>query len=124
MQKKAASIPNETFHITRRAFLRAAIAATASTGVPAWLVEETLAQTATPVPLSANDKPGVALIGCGGRGTAVAKDAAKFGNIVALCDADSSHLENASKLWPSAKKYKDFRKAMEQPDVQLVITGT
>ena len=47
-------------------------------------------------PKSANDKPSIALIGCGGRGRSDAKDASKFGNIVAVCDVDRHHAEGAA----------------------------
>ena len=42
--------------------------------------------------LAPNDKPGIALIGCGGRGRGVAREAAQHGNLVAYCDVDESRL--------------------------------
>ena len=37
----------------------------------------------------------MALIGCGGMGRGDAKSASRFGNIVAVCDVDKSHAEQA-----------------------------
>ncbi|MCC6822135.1 MAG: twin-arginine translocation signal domain-containing protein, partial [Verrucomicrobia subdivision 3 bacterium] len=48
------------FQINRRRFLKTSAALSAATGVPGWFLEQDLAQAATPKPLSANDKPGVA----------------------------------------------------------------
>lgn len=51
---------------TRRHFLQTTAAVAAATTLPQWFLAES-AQAATK-PLGPNDKPGVALIGCGGRG--------------------------------------------------------
>ena len=53
-----------------------------------------------------------------------ARNASRFGRIVALCDVDDSQLAEAKKLWPDAETYKDFRKVMDRTDIQVVICGT
>src|SRR5215471_12771793 len=105
---------------SRRGFLISAAAVAAATTLPTWYLDETTAQDA-PRQLSPNDKPGIALIGCGGRGTAVAKLAAEFGPIVACCDVDESHLAKAKMTWPQAETFKDFRKLLERKDVDCVV---
>src|SRR4029434_7473427 len=55
---------------SRRRFLRSSAAIAAATTLPAWFLER--ASPARAAALAANDKPAVALIGCGGRGRAVA----------------------------------------------------
>ncbi len=106
----------------RRSFLQTAAAATAATSLPNWYLNE-LAQSAAAAPV-AGDQPAIALIGCGGMGKADAKNASRFGRIVAVCDVDDSQLAEAKKLWPDAETYKDFRKVMDRKDIQVVICGT
>ena len=106
----------------RRSFLQTAAAAAAATSLPNWYLTE-LAQSAAAAPV-ADKQPAIALIGCGGMGKGDAKNASRFGRIVALCDVDDSQLAEAKKLWPDAETYKDFRKVMDRTDIQVVICGT
>ena len=107
---------------TRRHFLKTSAAITAATSLPQWFLDES-AQAGTK-PLGPNDKPGVALIGCGGRGRGVAREAAALGQMLAVCDLDDANLAQAQKAWPEAKLYKDFRKLLEREDVQIIVNGT
>ncbi len=106
----------------RRSFLQTAAAAAAATSLPNWYLNE-LAQSAAAATV-ADEQPAIALIGCGGMGRGDAKNASRFGRIVALCDVDDSQLAEAKKLWPDAETYKDFRKVMDRTDIQVVICGT
>src|SRR5687768_4399002 len=46
-------------------------------------------------------------------------------NIVALCDVDWSHAAGTFRKYPEAKRYKDFRKMLdEQKDIDAVIVAT
>lgn len=107
---------------SRRQFLRTSAAFTASTTLPKWFLEETV-QAATKPP-GPNDRPGIVLIGCGGRGRGVAREAAQHGQILAVCDVDDANLAMAQKLWPEARLYKDFRKALDRDDLHIVVNGT
>lgn len=109
-------------HTNRRSFLQTAAAAAAATSLPTWYVNE-LEQSAAAVPF-ADDQPAIALIGSGGMGRGDAKNASRFGRIVAVCDVDDSRLAEAKKLWPDAETYKDFRKVMDRKDIQVVVCGT
>jgi predicted dehydrogenase len=80
---------------------------------------------------SAADKVNVALIGCRNMGFGVLNHAMTFHdvNCVALCDIDETVLnqrshELATKYKSKPKLYKDFRKLLEQKDVDAVIIGT
>ena len=106
----------------RRSFLQTAAAVAAATSLPNWYLNE-LAQSAAAATV-ADDQPAIALIGCGGMGKGDARNASRFGRIVALCDVDDSQLAEAKKLWPDADTYKDFRKVMDRQDIQVVICGT
>lgn len=77
------------------------------------------------VTASKNDRPRLALIGAGGQGTADAKSAARFGDFVAIADADLTHAE-AGKLALGGKAdlYQDYRKLLERDDIDAVINGT
>jgi hypothetical protein len=108
---------------SRRDLLKSASAVAAASALPAWFVEQTLDAAEPQQPKSANDKPNVALIGCGGRGTADAHEAQPFCNIVAVCDLDDRHAQAAAAAF-KAQPYKDFRKVLERDDIHAVITAT
>jgi hypothetical protein len=55
----------KVFNINRRRFIKTTAAITAATGVPGWFLELEQAQAAQPKPLGPNDRPGIALVGCG-----------------------------------------------------------
>ena len=121
---------NKLFEISRRSFLRSCTAAAAATGLPLWFVERELARAEEPVKaVAANDKPGIALIGCGGQGFGVdAPNSLRFGDLVAVCDVDQKHLESAvtrfTKDGKVPAKFSDFRKLLEHKNVDCVINAT
>lgn len=70
-----------------------------------------------------SDKLNIALIGVHGR--ALAHYAGlKNENVVALCDIDEEHLTLASKEFPKAKHYSDWRKCLDQKDLDAVVCCT
>ena len=108
---------------TRRSFLKTAAAAAS---LPAWFVEECLArQTPQPAgPRAPSEQVRLALVGCGGQGTGDAKNASRYGKIVAVCDVDANHLAAAQQTFAGAAGYSDFRRLLERKDVDAVICGT
>ena len=120
---------SKSFFVSRRRFLKTTLTTAAATGLPGWFIERELAAAAPatkrPGP---NDRPGVALVGCGGQGRGDTSSARRFGDIVAVCDADIRRAESAAEQFSrdgkKPKVYRDFRKLMEQPDVHLVVNGT
>jgi len=120
----------KSFQISRRSFLNRCAITAAVTGLPLWFVERELAFAADVVtkPVSANDRPGIALIGCGGMGRGDAQNASRFGNIVAVCDVDENHMEQAAKQFTKNGKtpaqFGDFRKVMERDDVHVIVQAT
>jgi len=70
-----------------------------------------------------SNKMNVALIGVGGRGKAH-QGAIAGENVVALCDVDSRQLATAAKKFPKAKHYADWRKCLDQKDLDAVICST
>jgi predicted dehydrogenase len=67
------------------------------------------------------------LIGCGGQGRGDAANAARFGDIVAVCDVDDNQAENAIKQFTKKdkkpEKFSDFRKVMEKKEVNIIVNG-
>jgi len=62
-----------------------------------------------------NEKISVACIGVGGKGSSDTDNAAKAGgDIVALCDIDSNTLNSKGEKFPQAKRYRDFRKMLDE----------
>jgi predicted dehydrogenase len=74
-------------------------------------------------PLSPSDRMNVALIGVWGRGQAHQGGMASE-NVVALCDVDENHLAEAAKKFPNAKTYVDWRKCLDQGDLDAVVCCT
>ncbi|MGD0091862.1 MAG: Gfo/Idh/MocA family oxidoreductase [Planctomycetota bacterium] len=70
-----------------------------------------------------SNKLNIAMIGTWGRADA------HFGvlsseNIVALCDVNEEHLAHAAQKFPNAKTYVDWRKCLEQKDINAVVCCT
>lgn len=120
--------PNST-PVSRRRFLQRSATLAAAGSLPAWWVERQLAAAETPAtPRSANDRPGILLVGCGGMGRGNATNALRFGVVLAVCDVDEGHLAAAAQQFTKDGKvparFRDFRKALEHPGVDVVINAT
>ena len=70
-----------------------------------------------------SNKLNVALIGVHGRGKAHYK-ALSDENVVALCDINDQNMAKAVKKFPDAKRYIDWRKCLEQKDLDAVVCCT
>ena len=73
--------------------------------------------------LGANERLNIGAIGVGGRGAGDLAGVAKE-NIVALCDVDEGRLDAAATKHKTAKKYLDYRKLLEQDDLDAVVVAT
>ena len=98
--------------MNRRHFLKAA--AVTGTGLTI-LRSGTLFGQNTP-----GKKLNVALIGVWGRGLAHYEGLSKE-NVVALCDVNEARFPEALKKFPGAKTYVDWRKCLEQKDLEAVV---
>jgi predicted dehydrogenase len=91
----------------RRRFLKT----TALTGVGVFVAGTAGAEDSK----SPNERIRFACIGVGGKGSSDSSDAKGHGDVVAICDIDDSTLEKAaSKSFPNAAKYNDFRKMLDE----------
>ena len=97
----------------RREFLKSAV----TTGAGLILLPGGLRANA------ASNKLNIALIGTWGRGLAHF-DSIADENVVALCDCWERNLADAVKRFPKAKTYVDWRKCLEQKDIDAVVICT
>ncbi len=72
---------------------------------------------------SPNEKLNIAVIGVRGRGGSNL-NAVKSENIVALCDVNAKNLAAAAKDFPQAETYEDWRKCLEQKNIDAVVCST
>ena len=72
---------------------------------------------------SPNEKLNIAIVGVGGRGGSNMNNV-KSENIVALCDVNDKALAAAAKRFPGAKTYNDWRKCLDQKDIDAVVCST
>ncbi len=110
--------------MSRRQFIASASAAGALGSVAAYWVAGTPARAASF--RAKNDRPLVAAIGVGSRGLPDVQQAARFGDVAAVCDVDRERAEQArAALGGKAAVFQDYRKLLEtRPDIDVVINGT
>ncbi len=101
--------------MTRREFIRRGVLATAGLYLAG-------CRTA-PRKLSANEKLNLGVIGVANRGGDNLNEVASE-NIVALCDVDDKFLAAAKQKFPGAKTYNDFRRLLDQRDLDAVVVAT
>ena len=100
---------------TRREFLKTSALA----GVGVWAAGPALAKSRSP-----NEMLGIGIIGVGGRGGSNLQAVAATEKIVALCDVDDKQLGEAAEQFRHARKYNDFRKMLQQKDIDAVVLST
>src|SRR5579872_115825 len=109
--------------LSRRDFIRAALAA--GTAVPAsqWLRTDAAAAYAAERKKSPNEKLNLAIIGVANKG---AHNLANLlsENIIVLCDIDAGFLAKAAHDFPSAKTCDDYRRVFDQNDLDGVVIST
>lgn len=113
--------------ITRRQLIQgmSAIAgSTALNGLTPWV---SLLKAEVPETVAANEKVNIAVLGPGSRGTYLMRHMLTIPtiNIVALCDDYPPNLQRAMKMTAGkAKGYVDYRKMLEQKDIDGVVIAT
>jgi predicted dehydrogenase len=88
----------------RREFLKTA----ALTGIGVWVGGRAFGAE------SPNERIRFACIGVGGKGDSDSADAARLGDIVAICDVDQKTLDKAGAKFPMARKFTDYRKMFDE----------
>lgn len=75
----------------------------------------------------ANNKLNMAFVGAGGQGGGLIGIFSGMGeNVVALCDVDDQRAADSYKRFPNAKKFKDFRKMLDEManEIDAVVVAT
>jgi predicted dehydrogenase len=105
---------------SRRKFLQI----TASTGVGFWVA----GGSRVALSRSANERPNVVCIGVGGKGGSDSNNAAQFGNVIAICDADRGTLANKGNAdaFKNAEQFVDYREmfAKHGKNIQVATIST
>lgn len=73
--------------------------------------------------LSADDRLNIGVIGVGNRGEENLAGVTSE-HMVALCDVDDNFLAAATRKFPKAKKYNDFRRLLDRKDLDAVVIST
>ncbi|MEJ7614284.1 MAG: Gfo/Idh/MocA family oxidoreductase [Candidatus Fervidibacter sacchari] len=114
-------------NVNRRKFLGTLSASTASALM--WRKSKTYSLAGGPGIVGANERIGIGLIGCGGRGTHLARvvtelrDRGEKVDVVAVCDIYRPRLERAAKAF-NAKPYMDAKELVNDKNVDAVIVAT
>ena len=74
--------------------------------------------------LSANDKLNIGVIGVNGQGGYSIGQLKDISNIVALCDVDDNRMAPVAKQFPAAKTYRDFRRLVDQKNLDAIVVAT
>jgi predicted dehydrogenase len=108
----------------RRDFLKSTAVATAGLASGVWAQRIAAAQ-------ETKNKPRIAAIGVGGsrgrynQGGAIARRAAKFGEMVAVCDVDDRHTAEFNKdFGDNLNMYRDYRDLLSKEKPDVVTIGT
>jgi len=116
MKNQKKTTKQQSSKISRRDFMGgAAAAAMAFTIVPSHVLAQ-----------PPSEKLNIASVGAGGMGGSNTRACAAAGaNIVALCDVDWKKGDEGFKRFPKAKRYKDFRKMLDnEKSIEAVIVAT
>ena len=112
---------------SRRGFLQTS----SILGVSAAFVPYVFSSTSSAATIDLNSKKTIAAIGVGGsrgaydRGGQIAKQAAKYGELIAVCDVDQLHNEEFNKKFKrDLSMFTDYRKLFEEQKPDLVTIGT
>ena len=106
----------------RRAFLRSTMAAVAMSPLSPYL---TAAADQRPVPpKSANDRPGIGVIGMRYQGSVIADKAKAHGDLVAFCDVDRHVREMAKACFGSTQKiHEDYHALLDDKRIDVILIG-
>jgi predicted dehydrogenase len=103
---------------SRRAFMQKALGSSAALAAYGLLPSSHV--------LGANDRIRIGLIGAGGRGTQIFKAALKCPNVegVAVADVYTRRLDELKEHVPTLKTYRDFRKLLDDKEIDAVLIAT
>jgi len=108
--------------LTRRDFLLGATAATAGM----WLIGQELFAAEEEGPALTGPPVGIGVIGLGvqGKDILAALGKLEFASVVAICDTYEPYTKRAAENAPKATVHTDYRKLLEQKEVEAVVVAT
>src|SRR5436309_2996720 len=110
---------------SRRSFLGQVLGSSAALAASGWLPAAAGSSGASRI-LNANDRVRVGLIGAGGRGQEILKEAMRCPNTeaVAVADAYRRRLDEVKRFAPGIKTYTDFRRLLDDRGIDAVLIAT
>ncbi|PYV25557.1 MAG: gfo/Idh/MocA family oxidoreductase [Acidobacteria bacterium] len=110
---------------SRRSFLGQVLGSSAALAASGWLPAAAGSSGASRI-LGANDRVRVGLIGAGGRGQEILKEAMRCPNTeaVAVADAYRRRLDEVKRFAPGIKTYTDFRRLLDDRGIDAVLIAT
>jgi myo-inositol 2-dehydrogenase/D-chiro-inositol 1-dehydrogenase len=106
--------------LDRRGFLKASAGIVAGGVAAPWITLGSYALGASP-----NEKPNVASIGVGGRGSDIGGQAGNIANMVACADVHRKNAEEfAKRFGGKCEVFGDYRKVLDRKDVDVITCGT
>ncbi len=111
---------NSSSRVSRRRFLHNVSALSAATLCGGYFTSRSIAESRSP-----NERLNIAAVGTANRALADIQGVAKE-NLVALDDVDANYLGVASRRFPAARTYRDFRVMLESESekIDAVVVGT
>src|SRR5262245_15041602 len=109
--------------VPRREFLKNTLAAAGGLSLAGCAASQKRSGPALVSGGSPNEKLNIGIIGVNHRGGDNLKGVQNQ-NIAALCDIDARYLGEAAAKFPKATKYQDWRKLLEQKDLDAVVIST
>ncbi len=113
----------------RRSFLKTLGLTAMSATMVGWKQSKAYSLAGNHRVIGANERIGVGVIGCGGQGMIHIRTMQRLQKegeniaVVAVCDVYQKCLDRAAQI-ANAKSYKDYRKLLEDPDVDAVFIVT
>jgi len=104
--------------MNRRCFLTC----TATAAAGSWLAAPQILRAQGAV--AANDRLNIGVIGVNGQGSYSIDQLKGIANIAALCDVDDQRMAPVAKKFPDAKTYRDFRRLIDQRDLDAIVVAT
>lgn len=114
---------------TRRAFLKSTAGAAAAAVVTPYFFTAAKGIADDAKAKESNDRPLIGCIGTGDRWRAVGPAAMQFGDVVAVCDVDRQHAEEAQRIVKEkqgrdVEAFEDYRKVLDRKDIDVVTIVT
>ena len=114
--------------VSRRRFLRTTLSTAAAGAAVPYFFTGAAALADEAKATSKNDRLRIGQIGCGGQGNGDTANAANYGDVLAVCDVDSSRANRAKADGRIGKGkadiYEDYRKILDRKDIDVVVIGT